>query len=82
MPSLAGLDPKYTVAAMKAYKSGQRDSELMKSMVAGITDPGMDNIALYYGLQKPARSRPRPPATRRRVRPPPQAAQDATDRMA
>jgi cytochrome c553 len=56
MPSLAGLDPKYTVAAMKAYKSGQRASDLMKSMLASVTDSAMDNIALYYGLQKPARS--------------------------
>ena len=56
MPSLAGLDPKYTVAAMKAYKSGQRESELMKSMLASVTEPAMENIALYYALQKPARS--------------------------
>jgi cytochrome c553 len=56
MPSLAGLDPKYTVAAMKAYKSGQRDNELMKSMLASVSDAAMDSIALYYGLQKPARS--------------------------
>lgn len=57
MPSLAGLDPKYTVAAMKAYKSGQRESDLMKSMVASLTEPVMDNIVLYYGLQKPAPSK-------------------------
>jgi cytochrome c553 len=56
MPSLAGLDPKYTVGAMKAYKSGQRDNELMKSMLASVNDAAMDSIALYYGLQKPARS--------------------------
>ena len=56
MPSLAGLDPKYTVAAMKAYKSGQRESELMKSMLASVTDSAIDNIALYYALQKPAKS--------------------------
>jgi cytochrome c553 len=55
MPSLAGLDPKYTVVAMKAYKIGQRDNELMKSMLASVSDPAMDSIALYYGLQKPAR---------------------------
>jgi len=55
-PNLAGLDPKYTVLAMKAYTSGQRDSELMKSMLARVTDAGMDRIALYYGLQKPSRS--------------------------
>jgi len=56
MPSLAGLDPKYTAAAMKAYKSGQRESELMKSMLASVADPAIDNIALYYALQKPAKS--------------------------
>jgi cytochrome c553 len=56
MPSLAGLDPKYIVSALKAYKSGQRASDLMKSMLASVTEPTMDNIALYYALQKPARS--------------------------
>jgi cytochrome c553 len=56
MPSLAGLDPKSTVLAMKAYNSGQRDNDLMKSMLARVSDATMDSIALYYGLQKPARS--------------------------
>ena len=56
MPSLVGLDPKYLVAAMKAYKSGQRKNDMMKSMLATVTDASMNNIALYYGLQKPARA--------------------------
>jgi cytochrome c553 len=56
MPSLAGLDPKYTVSALNAYKSGQRASDLMKSMLVNVTGPDMENIALYYALQKPARS--------------------------
>ena len=56
MPSLVGLDPKYLVAAMKAYKSGQRKNDMMKSMLASVTDASMNNIALYYGLQKPARA--------------------------
>src|SRR6202035_2550179 len=56
MPSLAGLAPKYTAAAIKAYKSGQRENELMNPMLASVTEPAMDNIALYYALQKPARS--------------------------
>ncbi len=33
-PSLVGLDPKYLVAAMKAYKSGQRKNDTMKSMLS------------------------------------------------
>ena len=56
MPSLVGLDPKYLVAAMKAYKNGQRKNDMMKSMLASVTDASMNNIALYYGLQQPART--------------------------
>ena len=55
-PSLAGLDPKYLVAAIKAYKAGQRKNDLMKSLVAGVSDADAANIALLYGLQKPARA--------------------------
>lgn len=55
-PSLVGLDPKYLVAAMKAYKTGQRKNDMMKSMMAAVADADLDNIALYYALQKPARA--------------------------
>jgi cytochrome c553 len=55
-PSLAGLDPKYLVSAIKAYKTGQRKHDLMKSLVAGVSDADAANIALFYGLQKPARA--------------------------
>ncbi|OGA44066.1 MAG: hypothetical protein A3G24_27765 [Betaproteobacteria bacterium RIFCSPLOWO2_12_FULL_62_13] len=56
MPSLVGLDPKYLVAAMKAYKSGQRRHDVMKSLVANVSEADLNNIALYYALQKPARA--------------------------
>jgi cytochrome c553 len=56
MPSLVGLDPKYLVASMKAYKSGQRKNDVMKPLMAAVTDADMGNIALYYALQKPARA--------------------------
>lgn len=55
-PSLAGLDPSYLVAAMTAYKSGQRKNDLMKSLVGALGEADMNNIALYFALQKPARS--------------------------
>lgn len=55
-PSLVGLDPKYLVAAMKAYKGGQRKNETMKSMMSTVADADLSNIALYYALQKPARA--------------------------
>ena len=56
MPSLVGLDPKYLVAAMKAYKSGQRKHDMMKSLLGAIGEADLNNIALYYALQKPARA--------------------------
>jgi cytochrome c553 len=55
-PSLIGLDPKYLVSAMKAYKSGQRKNEMMKTMLSAITEADLNNIALYYALQKPERA--------------------------
>ncbi len=53
-PSLVGLDPKYLVTAMKAYRSGQRKSDLMSGMMASVADASINDIALYYALQKPA----------------------------
>lgn len=56
IPSLVGLDPKYLITAMKAYKTGQRKNEMMKSMMGAIADADLDNIAIYYALQKPLRA--------------------------
>jgi cytochrome c553 len=56
MPSLVGLDPKYLVTAMRAYNSGQRKDVVMKALVAKMSDAEMNNVALYYALQEPARA--------------------------
>jgi cytochrome c553 len=56
MPSLVGLHPKYLVAAMKAYKSGQRKHDMMKSLLGALGEADLNNIALYYALQKAARA--------------------------
>jgi cytochrome c553 len=56
VPSLVGSYPKALVNAMKAYKSGERKNDVMKTMFSGITDAGMNNIALYYAVQKVARA--------------------------
>jgi len=55
-PSLVGLDPKYLAATMKAYKTGQRKHDLMKSLVASLSDADVADTALFYALQKPARA--------------------------
>jgi len=56
MPSLVGLEPKYLVATISAYKSGQRKHDMMKTLVAALGDADVKNIALYYALQTPARA--------------------------
>ena len=57
MPNLVGLDPKYVVAAVKAYKSGQRKNDMMKTLVSAVTDAELDDIALYFALQKPGKAK-------------------------
>ena len=56
-PSLVGLDPKYLVDAMKAYKNGQRKNDTMKAMLASVNEGAMNNLALFYALQEPARAK-------------------------
>ena len=56
IPSLAGQYPQYLTAAMKAYRSGGRKNDTMKSMLAATSDAGIDHIALFYVLQKPSRA--------------------------
>jgi cytochrome c553 len=41
---------------MKAYKGGQRKNDMMKSMMSSVADADLANIALYYALQKPAKT--------------------------
>lgn len=55
-PSLSGLTPDYLLAAMKAYRSGERNDETMKALVTALDDTDMGKIALFYALQKPARA--------------------------
>ncbi|HEY5292235.1 MAG TPA: c-type cytochrome [Burkholderiales bacterium] len=56
MPSLVGLDPKYFIAAINAYKGGQRKHDMMKTLVSGLKEADLNNIALYYALQKPGKA--------------------------
>ncbi len=56
VPNLVGEDQKFLVAAMQAYKSGQRKHDMMKTLLAAVGETEMNNIALYYALQKPAKA--------------------------
>ena len=56
MPSLVGLEPQYLVVAMKAYMSGRWKNDVMKSLLSGLGDKELNNIALYYAQQVPSRA--------------------------
>ena len=47
VPKLGGQKPAYLVAAMKAYKKGERDFATMRAMVADLSDKDIEDIAAY-----------------------------------
>jgi len=54
VPKIAGQHPAYLLAALKAYKSGDRTHPSMKAIAASLSDQDMANLAAYYaqsGLQ-------------------------------
>lgn len=51
VPKLGGQKPEYLVAALKAYKKGERDFATMRAIVSDLTDKDMEDIAAYYGAQ-------------------------------
>ena len=57
-PSLAGQQPLYFVAATRAYLSGLRNISTMESTVRGLSKIDMENMALYYASQAPAKREP------------------------
>src|SRR5665647_819920 len=56
-PNLIGMDPKYFVAAISAYKGGERKHDMMKALVSELTEAEVNNIALYYALQAPEKAK-------------------------
>lgn len=53
-PSLAGQQPLYFVAAVRAYLSGFRDVPQMEHTLRRLSKIDVENMALYYASQKPA----------------------------
>jgi sulfide dehydrogenase cytochrome subunit len=49
---LAGRDPAEIVAAMQAFRSGQRPATVMDRIAKGFTDDEAKAIADWYGAQK------------------------------
>src|ERR1700693_3069683 len=51
-PAVAGKPEADLVQAMKDYKSGKRANPVMKSMVSGLSDQDMANVAAYFASLK------------------------------
>ncbi len=55
VPKLGGQSRAYIIAALKAYKSGERDFATMRAIAADLSDKDMEEVAAYYGAA-PART--------------------------
>jgi cytochrome c553 len=53
VPKLGGQKPAYIVAALRAYKAGERDFATMRAMTNNLSDQDMADIAAYYGAEQP-----------------------------
>ncbi|HET9579880.1 MAG TPA: c-type cytochrome [Usitatibacter sp.] len=61
VPKLGGQNPAYIVAALKEYKSGDRDFATMRAIASTLSDQDMEDIAAYYGAgSRVATDSPRP----------------------
>lgn len=47
VPMLGGQHPEYIIAALKAYKNGERSHPTMKAQAAQMTDADMADIAAF-----------------------------------
>ncbi len=51
VPMIAGQGPKYIVAALTAYKKGERKNPSMRAVAETLTEQDMADVAAYYGAQ-------------------------------
>ena len=49
VPKIAGQQPAYIVAALRAYRSGERSHPSMRGIAASLNDEDMKRLAEYYG---------------------------------
>ena len=52
VPKIAGQQPAYLVAALKAYKTGERSHPSMRGIAASLSEEDMKKLADYYGGAK------------------------------
>jgi len=54
VPMLGGQSAPYIVAALQAYKKGERKHPTMRAIAGSLSDQDMADIAEYYSAQTPA----------------------------
>jgi cytochrome c553 len=54
VPKIGGQHADYIVAALKAYKSGERTHPSMIGIVGSLSDQDMQDLAAYYAAATPA----------------------------
>jgi len=55
MPNLTAQDPEYLVSSMQAYRNGDRSHNLMKKLVAELSDDVLGRMGIFYAVQEPRR---------------------------
>lgn len=53
IPSLSRLHNDYLAGAIKAYRNGVRNHEMMKNFVQNLSDDDVTRLALYYASREP-----------------------------
>lgn len=51
-PSLAGQNKNYLIKQLKAFKSGDRKSQVMKPMASGLSDKDIEHVATYFSSKR------------------------------
>ena len=49
VPKLGGQHPEYIIAALQAYKNGDRSHPSMRAIAASLSEQDMADLAAYYG---------------------------------
>ena len=52
VPKLGGQHKEYIAAALKAYRSGERNHSTMRAQAGSLTDQEIDDIAAYFASLK------------------------------
>jgi cytochrome c553 len=52
VPKIGGQHADYIVAALKAYKAGERKHATMRAIAGSLTEQDMADLAAYYGDAK------------------------------